>query len=144
MHVNHAIYLLKGGAVRIDQEAGIIGEKWIQLDFEHTDDNGQFPLREHVLNERFSLDKVLAERAKELEYPAIHAQEVLEIIKSGAQAVFSPENVDPFYLEANPGDKGVIFRNENQEVIPLYELKENLLKGQKIHTISSSASKNLI
>lgn len=131
LHVNHAIYLLKGGAVRVDQGGDLKDEKWIQLDFEHTDDNGQFPLREHVLDERFSLDKVLAEGAKELEYPAINSQQVLEIIKTGAQAVFNPANVDPFYLEANPGNKGLIFRDENQRVIPLYELKENLLERSK-------------
>lgn len=134
LHVNHSIYLLKGGAVRLENVAGDQSETWLQLDFDHRDENGRFPLREHVLDERFSLDKILSETARELTYPAINKSEVLDIIKTGAQAVFKPENMKAFYLEANPRDKGLLFRDENQRVIPLYDLKESLVERTRSST----------
>lgn len=129
LHVNHAINLLKGGAVKIEQESGQKGEKWLQLDFEYTDEKTRFPLRELLVEEGHGLDKILSDTAKLLSYSAIDQQEVLEILKTGAQAVFSPDHSDIFYLEANPRDKGLIFRDENQRVIPIHDLKTSLTQG---------------
>lgn len=125
LNINQVIYLLKGGAVRTDGDQ-LKGEKWLQVDFEHMDSTGKFPIRELLAEQGFSAQELLKKVADELKFPAIDRPEVLEMIKNGGQALFKLESTGTFYLEANPKQKALVFRDEEQRLIPLEVLKKKI------------------
>jgi hypothetical protein len=125
LNINQVIYLLKGGAVRAGVEQSN-GEKWLQIDFESMDAAGKFPLRELFVKDGLRAPELLKKVAAELKFPAIDRPEVLEIIKNGAQAVFKLESAGTLYLEANPRKGELVFRDEQQRLIPMEVLKKKI------------------
>jgi hypothetical protein len=127
LNINHVIHLLKGGAVLADVDHSR-GERWLQIDFESMDAAGNFPVRELFVEGGFSAAELLKKVADELNFSSIDRPEVLEIIKGGAQAVFKLESTGTFYLEANPKKGELIFRDEQQALIPMDALKKKMLE----------------
>ncbi|MGN7988721.1 hypothetical protein ACTJKC_15335 [Pedobacter sp. 22226] len=125
LNINQVIYLLKGGAVSVTVDHSK-AEKWLQIDFESMDATGKFPLRELFVEEGFRAPDLLKKVAEELKYPAIDRSEVLEMINNGAQVPFKLESTGMFYLEANPKQKELVFRDEKQRLIPMEVLKKKI------------------
>lgn len=128
LNVNQAAALLNGGTVRLETVQGRDEEKWVQLDFDHLDESGRFQLREHVLEKDFSLESIISGAAIDLAYPALGHPVVMDTLKNGGQVVFSPENAEIFYLQANPGARSLLFRDSNQKIISFSQLRESLTK----------------
>jgi len=125
LNINQVISLLKGRPVSVDINH-LKGERWLQIDFESMDATGKFPVREIFAEEGFLAHELLKKVAEELNFPAIDRPEVLEIVKNGAQAVFKLESTGTFYLEVNPKQKDLVFRDEQQKLIPIEGLKKKM------------------
>lgn len=91
------------------------------------DATGKFPLRELFVQEDSRAAELLKRVARELEFIAIDRPEVLEMIKNGSQAEFKLESTGVFYMEANPKQKELVFRDEQQKLIPMEVLKKKIL-----------------
>ena len=131
LHVNHAICLLKGGAVLIDTNGtNSMEEKWLQLDMNHIDCAGTAPLRELIVEEPFRLEQVLKDTASNINYPGLYGPEVLAVLAKGAQAAFRLEHKRLFYLEADPRHRALKFRNESQQTIPMELIRDKIMAGK--------------
>jgi len=123
LNINHAVNLLQGRAVRLARGGQGDSERWLELDFDRLDEKGRLPIREHVPEDAFSLEKVLAATAREMNYPALADPEVLHALKNGAEVCFRPEQAEAIYLSANPGERTVAFCDQKQRPIPKMKLQ---------------------
>lgn len=145
LQMNQIINLLKGGAVKVASSAlisGESGEKWLQLDLDRMDPKGNFSICELILEDRDSIDKLVVRTASEIGYHGINTPEVLEMLKTGAQAAFNLERTGRFYVQADPRLKALQFRDEHQRVISVDKLKLQLsqsasLSPQKKQTVKA-------
>lgn len=142
LQMDQIINLLKGGAVKVDASAFMSGEKWLQLDLERMDPKGNLSVCERILEDRDSIDKLVVRAASEIGYHGINTPEVVEILKTGAQAAFNLEKTGRFYVQADPKLKALQFRDEHQHIIPVEKLKLQLsqctsLYSQKKQTVKA-------
>jgi hypothetical protein len=149
LQMNQIINLLKGAAVKVDTrafnsgESGKSGEKWLQLDFDRMDSTGNFSVCELILDDRDSIEKIIVRTASEIGYHAINTPEVVEILKTGAQAAFNLETTGRFYVQTDLRLKALQFRDEYRQIIPLERLKQQLSRGRSLSAQKPQVIKKL-
>jgi hypothetical protein len=124
--VEHIYNLLMGRAVMTSRNGSETTEKWVQIDFGRTDENGFYQLRENHVERGFELDQMLRSASVNIGYAGINNPEALKLLADGAQVLFKIEGLGVFSLEASPKHSELVFRDGKQQVIPVVDLKQKL------------------
>ena len=133
INAREAVNLLEGRAVRKSYEKadGSISHKWLQLDFGSTMVGDNYKMKEFHTD--YDLKKEIVELTAKIGVTGLSKEKLLQSMEQGNQVYFTgrhPVN-EMMYLEANPGELGLLIRNQDQNQVHIDDLIKIVEQSKK-------------
>lgn len=133
INAREAANLLQGRAVLKHYQIGAnrMASKWVQLDFKNLTQEGKPQMKEMPGDYEFNIRQEATKIAIELNKPELADVKALNGMEAGNQIALKQVNGETTYLEANPLNKEITIRNDQQQPItmdPYKKQKEAALK----------------
>lgn len=122
---NEVANLLAGRAVKKNYETadGSIAQKWVQLDFQQKDKNGNPKLMEFHEVYGYNLKNELLANSTALGTSGLAKDKVIQSLEQGNQVSFTLYN-STFYLQADPAGKGISLFDKEMKPVTVPELQQ--------------------
>lgn len=136
-----AANLLDGRAVKKSFETadGSIAQKWVQLDMQQKDKDGNPKLAEFHEAYGYNLKNELLTNSVLLGTAGLAKDKVIQSLEQGNLVSFNLHHHGAYYLQANPAGQGVSFYNQEMKPVTLPQLQE-INRQQQIKPLHNEVS----